>query len=218
MAESRTARDDVTSGRAVDRLVNFSDAVVAVAITLMLVNVPGPTGDETMLTLFGRHWPQILTFLFTFYVVAIMWSTHNRILNVIVAYDAALFWINTTWLATIVLLPWLTAIRDDGPGNGGGAVFVYWSMLALISALGTLMGRHIHRHPELTRGGRGTPRDSRTVWRGPAFAGYFLLIGIVSIWWPEVASWMPLGIIPLSIWLRPAQDLNEHVQPEHKES
>jgi hypothetical protein len=33
---------------------------------------------------------------------------------------------------------------------------------------------------------------------------YFLLIGAVSVVAPDIANWMPLGIIPLSIWLRPA--------------
>jgi hypothetical protein len=33
---------------------------------------------------------------------------------------------------------------------------------------------------------------------------YFLLIGVASLITPAIASWLPLGIIPLSIWLRPA--------------
>jgi len=124
----RPATPSISTGRAVDRLINFSDAVVAVAITLMvlpLTDIAGPEGDQTILTIMNDHWPQLVTFLFTFYVVAIMWTAHNRILNVISGYDASIFWLNTTWLAAIVLLPWLTAMRDSGSGSVGGAVFAY---------------------------------------------------------------------------------------------
>ncbi len=42
-----------------------------------------------------------------------------------------------------------------------------------------------------------------TVLRGPVFAAYFLFIGVVFEFAPAIATWLPLGIIPLSIWLRP---------------
>jgi hypothetical protein len=40
--------------------------------------------------------------------------------------------------------------------------------------------------------------------RGPVFAAYFLATGVVSVFFPHVASWMPLGLILLSVWLHPA--------------
>ena len=220
---------DLSTGRAVDRLVNFSDAVVAVAITLMvlpLASVDGPAPGETILTVIGAHWPQLVTFLFTFYVVAIMWAAHNRILNVIRGYDPTVFWLNTTWLAAIVLLPWMTALRDSSSASSSGADCVYWWLLALISALGGIIASHIRRHPELA--GEDAPkvhRDLATRMRGPAFTGLFLLIGIASLFSPFLSDWMPLLIIPLSIWLRPArQDAPDesveggHSAPDHKEA
>jgi uncharacterized membrane protein len=209
MAGAPASTAHLSTGRAVDRLINFSDAVVAVAITLMvlpLASVDGPQQGETMLTVLHAHWPQLVTFLFTFYVVAIMWATHNRILNVIRGYDATIFWLNASWLAAIVLLPWLTAMRDSSGAAASGADLAYWWLLALISALGGLIGGHIRRHPELA----GTDasqvrRDFATRMRGPAFTALFLLIGIASLFSGFLSDWMPLLIIPLSIWLRPAR-------------
>ena len=65
---------------------------------------------------------QISTFLFTFYVVAIMWLAHNRILNEMRAYDPFIFWINTTWLAAIVLLPWISALYGESDNRASVGV------------------------------------------------------------------------------------------------
>jgi uncharacterized membrane protein len=207
---SEALKRGLSTGRAVDRLINFSDAVVAVAITLMalpLVDIGGPGQGETILTVFGHHWPQLVTFLFTFFVVAIMWSAHNRILNGIRAYDPPIFWINTSWLAGIVLLPWFTAMRDSTDASSSGAACAYWVLLAIVSALGSVMAWHIRRHRELLDPHEVAPDSgARVRLRGVAFAGLFLLIGIVSLWSADVASWLPIAIIPLSIWLRPARE------------
>ena len=203
----RPARD----ARSVDRLISFSDGVVAVAITLLalpLVDLLPGSGDSAWDVVSDNAGP-LIAFLFTFAVVAIMWSAHNRVLNGIVAYDAALFWLNVAWLAGIVVLPWFSNLYGStemlGTGaNGTGAGAVYWSTLAYISLIGWAMSVHLRRHPEL----EADPGDAALLGRGAArglvFAGWFLLTAAMSVVAPSVASWLPLGIIPLSIWLRPS--------------
>ncbi|MHB1211605.1 MAG: TMEM175 family protein [Candidatus Nanopelagicales bacterium] len=206
------------TGRSVDRLINFSDAVVAVAVTLLalpLVDIPGPTGDESAWTVVSAHASEIWTFLFTFYVVAVMWLAHNRILNSIARYDVTIFWLNTTWLVAIVLLPWVSAMFGESESRSSVGV-LYWGTMAAISLLGTGLGIHLRRHPELlsAEAVELSPEDRRRVaMRGPALGVYFLLIGTVSVFAPDVADWMPLGIIPLSIWLRPAASPDTEADP-----
>ena len=119
----------------------------------------------------GDHWPQLVTFLFTFYVVAIMWAAHNRILNV------------DPCLRRAPLLAQHHLAGRNRPaavahGHAGqrrrrrirGGLRSTGGLLAVISGLGALMGAHIRRHPELAGGGRTTrSRDLATRWRGPAF-------------------------------------------------
>ncbi len=157
--------------RSVDRLINFSDAVVAVAITLMalpLVDIAGPADGGPIWPVIWDHAAQISTFLFTFAVVAIMWSAHNRIVNELRAYDGFIFWANTAWLAAIVLLPWMSALYGESSSRSSVGI-LYWGVLALISLLGSLMARHLRSHPNL-RGGEesGTAILTRkAAWRGP---------------------------------------------------
>lgn len=206
---SRGSRTHI--GRSVDRLINFSDAVVAVAVTLLalpLVDIPGPKEGQTVWTVISANGSEIGSFLFTFYVVALMWLVHNRILNSITNYDGALFWINATWLVVIVLLPWVSSMYGQDAADYPSVGLAYWSSLAIISLLTSLMAHHLRRHPELLADDapRFTPAEQRRLaWRGPILGAYFLFIGIVWNVSPSVAAFLPFGIIPLSIWLRPAR-------------
>lgn len=209
---ARTPRSE----RSVDRLVSFSDGVVAVAITLLalpLVDLLPESGESAWDVVSGNSGP-LVAFVFTFAVVAIMWSAHNRVLNGIVDYDAPLFWLNVAWLAGIVLLPWFSnlygATEMLGTGaDGAGAGAVYWSTLAFISLVGWGMSVHLRRHPELEADRDDAAVRGLPAARGLVFAGWFLLTAIVSVVAPGVASWLPLGIIALSIWLRPTYGAQE---------
>ena len=200
----------LNAGRSVDRLINFSDAVVAVAVTVLvlpLVDIPGPTEGQTAWDVLTDHANEITTFLFTFFVVAIMWIAHNRTLNSIESYDGAIFWLNMTWLVAIVLLPWVSAMYGGAEWGARGVGVVYWGTLASISLLASLMSWHLRQRPEMLTADTLplTGRDARmTTLRGPILGAYFLLIGVMTMLAPSVASWMPIGIIALSIWLRPA--------------
>ena len=198
------------SERSVDRLVSFSDGVVAVAITLLALPLVDllPEAGQSAWDVVSANTGPLISFAFTFAVVAIMWSAHNRVLNGIVDYDATLFWLNIGWLAGIVLLPWFSnlygATEMLGTGaDGQGAGAVYWGTLAVISLLGWAMTMHLRRHPELEADPADLPGRGRSVARGLAFAAWFALTAIMSLVAPSIASWLPLGIIPLSIWLRP---------------
>lgn len=85
-----------------------------------------------------------------------------------------------------------------GEGLGGAGMF-YWGTLAWISLTGQFIALHVHRHPEL-RDPSVQPVASHP-WRGAIFSAAFLIFGVTSLFLPIVSSWLPLLIIPLSIWL-----------------
>ena len=216
--------DPLSTGREVDRLMAFSDGVVAVAITLMvlpLINIQGPPAGVPLYTVVTKNLGQIVIFLFTFYVVAVMWRLHSRIFGQIRGYDNPLFWLNVTWLAAIVLLPWFSSLYGDTFALSGSftdfstsatadiALF-YWLLMASVSALGTLMGRHLTRTPRLLLPGSEAANLSGAArYRGWIIAGYFLFIGVMSLFSSAIASYLPIGIFVLSVFLKPKQSAAE---------
>lgn len=194
--------------RSFDRLINFTDAVVAIALTLQLLpltDIPGPQEGQTVWQVLADNWGQIFAFLLSFIIVIVMWTVHNRLFNVMRTYDSTILWLNIAWMLSIAFLPWPTAMygnaaSSDVLGRGGVGLF-YWANLALISGLGGLIAHHARTHPELLEPGavsRGwLARSARARWRGAAFAGYLLLIGVASEIWGSHAGWLALGLMPL---------------------
>ena len=214
--ESTSEEFDPHAGRALDRLINFTDAIVAVAITVLvlpLADLAISPQETSVWAVLGDHSGQIITFLFTFFVVAVMWKLHNRIFNQLVTYDMPIFWLNLVWVAVIVFLPVSSTLygegRDGGTswsaGNLNGASLLYWLSLASISGIGTIIGWHVRRNPQLMDPrvrAHAEASDWRARYRGIAYSSYFILIGVVSTFAPEVAAWMPIGIIPLGRVMR----------------
>ncbi len=98
-----------------ERLVFFTDAVMAIAITLLVIDLrlpeipqslaaaelPGQLNDLT---------PRIVSFVISFAVVGIYWSSHHRYFNYIKRYDGRLIGLNLVFLLFIVLMPFAASL------------------------------------------------------------------------------------------------------------
>lgn len=215
MSSATTSDNDVPAERrrAFDRLVNFTDAVVAIALTLQLlplIEIEGPAPGETVWHVIADNWGQIFAFLLSFVIVVVMWTVHNRVFNVMRMYDGTILWLNLGWMLAIAFLPWPTAMYGTASSTEdigvGGVGLLYWLNLAVISGLGSLIAYHAAHHPDLLEPGaasRGWLAQSRRArLRGTVFTAYFVVIGFVSEVIPEYAGWIALGLVPLGRFLR----------------
>ena len=98
--------------RAADRLTLFSDAVVAIAITLLAIELPLPHGHTV-----SEFWASVrdesghyAAFLISFFVIAAAWRDHHDIFRYVRRVDSRLRTINTFWLLMIVLNPFATRL------------------------------------------------------------------------------------------------------------
>ena len=211
LASSSTLSSMINTGRAFDRLVNFTDAIVAVAITVLvlsIVDIRPSEAQESVWQLISIYAGELITFGFTFVVVATMWRVHNRIFNGMRGYDSRIFWLNLVWLIGIVFLPWPSALygegngiastHGDGSGDIAGAGMLYWLTLAVISFSGSLIGLHLRSRPELLEpDDRNPPQHSPL--RGFVFSAAFIVIGLITLMPSVIASWAPFFLIPVGI-------------------
>lgn len=202
--------------RSFERLISFTDAVTAVAVTLLILSVidirPKP-GEQTVWQVIGDNSGQLVTFLFTFIVVAVMWQGNLRVLHRLVTFDATIFWLDVFWMIGIVLLPWTSSMYGDGIGASGddsvgaiglgGTGLLYWMNLAVISLLAALMGLHAQRHPDLLDPGMKPAARPR---RGIIFAIAFIIVGIATVVSPVFGPWLALLFIPLGFVLSHLDD------------
>jgi TMEM175 potassium channel family protein len=102
------------------RLEAFSDGVIAVAITLLALDlaVPGP-GHGPLLTQLGDRWPELVAYIISFLSIGIIWVNHHqRILDVKVVTRTLLF-LNLFLLLWVVAIPFATATMAEYLTTGG---------------------------------------------------------------------------------------------------
>jgi uncharacterized membrane protein len=139
-----------------ERLVFFSDAVVAIALTLLALELPVPGGDTNrdLLASFGEHYEEYLAFLISFAVIGIQWQGHHRTFATVRGLAGRLVTFNLAWLLTIVVTPFATRVLT---GDGAfQARFITYAAVQALSGLFFLlmlmeMSRHQLREPSTPR-------------------------------------------------------------------
>jgi len=100
------------------RLVAFSDGVFAITITLLVLEIRPPTGDESLLHGLAALWPSYLSYAVTFLFIGQVWANHHVMFDHIRAADRTVLLLNTVLLMVVAFLPFATsvladALRDD---------------------------------------------------------------------------------------------------------
>jgi uncharacterized membrane protein len=126
-----------------NRLEAFSDGVIAVIITIMVLELKIPS--DTTLTSLRSLAPQFLSYLLSFLVVAIMWVNHHHTLHSARRADARLLWSNNTLLFWMSLVPFVTAYMGNNHSDPR-AVALYGVVLSLCSASFLLLSSAILQH------------------------------------------------------------------------
>lgn len=93
-----------------DRLEAFSDGVIAVAITLLALDlvVAGP-GHGSLLSQLGEHWPSFIAYLISFFTIGIIWVNHHDLVKNIAHVDRTLLFLNLVLLLFVVAIPFATS-------------------------------------------------------------------------------------------------------------
>ena len=97
-----------------ERIVFFSDAVFAIGITLLVLDIHIPErGSVAPADLPAQVldlWPRVAAYILSFLVVGLFWMAHHRIFHYIRRFDTRLIWLNLLFLMTIAFLPVPTAL------------------------------------------------------------------------------------------------------------
>jgi uncharacterized membrane protein len=104
-----------TEKGAAERLTFFSDAVVAIAITLLAIELEVPSGSTfgELAHGFAENWGEYLAFVISFAVIARHWISHHRLFRYVGKTTMPVVWLNMLWLLMIVITPFLTRLISE---------------------------------------------------------------------------------------------------------
>ncbi|HEV7431786.1 MAG TPA: TMEM175 family protein [Steroidobacteraceae bacterium] len=128
------------------RLEAFSDGVLAIIITIMVLELTVP--HEPTLAALWPLWPTILSYLMSFVFIGIYWNNHHHLWQVVEHVNGAVLWANLHLLFWLSLVPFVTAWM--GENHFAAAPVALYGVVLLGSACAyyilvrLLLGSHAH--------------------------------------------------------------------------
>jgi len=190
-------QDDLeTDTRAAERLIFFSDAVIAIAITLLAIELPIPEGDTVSKFLMSvRHEDgHYAAFLISFVAIAAAWNSHHDIFRYVRRVDTRARTLNTAWLLTIILTPFGTRLLTGGATATDPLRFGFYALIQFFdSALLLAMLRHMIKYQELS----GLRPEKLAAWRWREYTPMLAMGLSIPVFFVTSYGWVAWFAVPV---------------------
>jgi uncharacterized membrane protein len=196
----------------VQRLLSLSDGVVAIALTLLVLQLKVPTVSELtdpnsagqLAAQLGKGGDQLTSYVISFYVIGQFWLAHHRVFRQIAGHDEGLAWWNFAFLFTITVMPFTSNILGEFSSNPLAVdIFAFNLLLASLATQATyvfgerrgLLVQHVDQDVMRTSRAR-----SATI--------VVVIVFSMGIAWitPDVAKlcWILIAVAPraATVWIR----------------
>lgn len=186
-------------GSSTERLVFFSDAVFAIAMTLLVIDLHVPDDRAgTAWDVLVSQWQAFFAYALSFGIIAINWVSHHRRFRVIQAHDGTLMWLDLLLLFVVAFVPFPTSLLS-AYGGEPAAVVLYAFTVGLLSVLQWLMWRYAWRKGFVDK--RVDEPMYRYVSMGQLTtpAVFWLSIPIALFWSGQLAMNFWLLLVPVNI-------------------
>lgn len=134
------------------RLVAFSDGVIAIAVTLLVLEIRPPLGTQQLAHELAALWPSYLAYALTFMLIGQIWANHHVMFDQIRSVDRVVLFLNTVLLMDVAFLPFAASVLAGALREGHGertAVVVHGLTFEVAAALFNLIWWRARRHRRL---------------------------------------------------------------------
>jgi uncharacterized membrane protein len=218
---SRTEGLAVTDGpteRNPARVVAFSDAVIAIAITLLVLEIRPPEDTRHLIAGLAALWPSYVSYVITFLLIGQVWANHHVLFDHIRHADRLVLFLNTLLLMDIAFLPFAAAVLANSFRDGEGertAVVLHGLAFELAAALFNAIwwyARHDRRLLADTIDSAGVRAISRRFQLALAWLGTGTLLGALL---PALGVAVIAAFI-LYYWLPISGELGRQPSPQRR--
>ena len=179
--------------RPTDRLEYFSDAVLAIAATLLATELPKPETETGLLQAIGKEWPSYAAFAASFLFICIAWSNHHNMFIYLRQTDQYLLILNILFLMFVTLQSFTTGLlaRHVGKPDERTAALIYHGTLVLMTLFYNCLWWYAIKKGELLEKDTDK-RLIRLLTKEYAVAPALHLAGLIICLWS-----VPFSIIPV---------------------
>jgi uncharacterized membrane protein len=126
-----------------NRLEAFSDGVIAILITIMVLELKVPHGAELAALL--PLWPVFMSYVLSFIYIGIYWNNHHHMLHVVHQVGGGVLWANLHLLFWLSLIPFVTAWMGENHFETV-PVAAYGTVLLMCAIAYTILARSLTAH------------------------------------------------------------------------
>ncbi len=194
-----------------ERFLFFSDAVIAIIITLMVLEIKVPLTvtvngqtheiltDLVLKNELAKLAMKFVGYLISFGIVGHYWSVHHRIFGYVIKYDTKLVWLNMGFLFCVALLPFSSNLLGEYSMEGRMHMHLpylfYVINVCMVAAFNLAMWTYVSSPKREFLTHKISPIRIRLgVYRSLILPGVFVLSYLISFLWPWVARFIPLSI------------------------
>jgi len=185
------------------RLEAFSDGVLAIAITLLVLDIKiEPSQLAHLWKALAEEWPAYLAYVTSFFTIGGVWLAHHALFERLAVVDPVLLRLNLLLLLTVSFLPFPTGLMAEALQTSDSAeraaLVVYGATAAVIELLMASASRYAATHPELLKEGVTPPRlgSSRGGVRATLFA-LGVVLGLLIF--PRIAAFAYFTVAALAV-------------------
>ncbi|HMK24920.1 MAG TPA: TMEM175 family protein [Chitinophagaceae bacterium] len=184
-----------------ERLILFSDAVFAIAITLLVIEIKipelgrGQVTDDHLLEKLTELIPKFVGFLVSFLIIGQYWIVHHRMFGYVINFNQRLIWLNLFFLLCVALMPFSTGFYSEYAGMPVlSPVIFYTCNIAMLGILNFFMWRYLS-NPDKGLTENLSPQVARySSIRAITVPVIFIICTIVYTQSPVIAAFIPMTI------------------------
>jgi uncharacterized membrane protein len=195
-------QEGAETARDLDRVVFFSDAVFAIAMTVLVLTLqlPARTTDAEVAHALRAALPSVYTYALSFAVISLYWLAHHRMFRYVRELDPILLILNLAMLGFVAFVPFPTSVMGDHGGTTAAVVF-YASTMAVLGSLISGLWLYASRQHLIAP---DTPRAfiRHSLWRGLTLPIVFAASIPIAFANPHAAEYFWLTIVIWRVLLR----------------
>ena len=188
-----------------ERLALFSDAVIAITITLLVLEIrlpsdAGELGDAELWATLAQMSPEFLAYLISFAVIGLYWLNHYIKLSYIKEVDRGLLAINLLFLLFVGIVPFTTALISENPSSVGTSLYAAGMVCCGLS----LMWLWVYADRRGMIDDSADRAQRRRLMMSTMLSSIVFALSIpIAFIQPDVAKFLWLLIVPVGLIARP---------------
>jgi uncharacterized membrane protein len=165
----------------------FSDGVLAIAVTLLVLDLHVPLRNSLhgpLAAALAEEWPAYAAYVTSFLVIGIIWVNHHAVFKLVGRVDRVTMFLNLLLLMSVVAIPFTTALLSEyllaGGPDARTAALVYSGVMLAMSVGFAGLYTYVARHPALLADGVDPVATRASILRFSA-VGILLYLGTLVI-------------------------------------